>query len=134
MRGLIILFILLGFPALEIYVLIKLSGFIGWWLLLWLLSSAVLGGWLVREAGVTVPQRLFAALQSGHSLSLALLFSFRTVLAGLLLIFPGVVSDVLALLLLLLPHPKAPRPPAAANDENVIEGDWERVDDRDRLR
>lgn len=134
MRGLIILFILLGFPTLEIYVLIKLSDSIGWWLLLWLLSSAVLGGWLLREAGIMVPQRLFAALQSGHSLSLALLFSFRTVLAGLLLIFPGIVSDVLALLLLLLPHPKAPRPPAAANDENVIEGDWERVDDRDRLQ
>ncbi|HUW51476.1 MAG TPA: FxsA family protein [Sulfuricella sp.] len=128
------MFILLGFPALEIYVLIKLSGFIGWWLLLWLLASAALGSWLVREAGAMVPQRLFAALQSGHSLSLALLFSFRTVLAGLLLIFPGIVSDFLALILLLLPPPKVPGPPAAANDENIIEGDWERVDDRDRLR
>ena len=130
MRGLIFLIILLGFPALEIYVLIKLSGVIGWWLLLLLLMGVVLGGRLVREGGAMVPQRLFAALQSGHAPSLALLFSFRTVLAGLLLIFPGVVSDFLALILLFLPSPKMP---VAANDENVIEGDWERVEDRDRL-
>jgi UPF0716 protein FxsA len=134
MRGLLFLIILLGFPTLEIYVLIKLSDFIGWWLLLVLLSGVVLGSRLVQEAGAMVPQRLFAALQSGHSPSLALLFGFRTVLAGLLFIFPGIISDALALLLLLLPAPKTPAPPAAANDENVIEGDWERVDDRDRLR
>lgn len=133
MRGLLFLIILLGFPALEIYVLIELSGFFGWWLLLLLLSGVALGSRLIQEAGATVPQRLFAALQSGHSLSLALLFGFRTVLAGLLLIFPGIVSDFLALILLLLPAPKTPVPPAAANDENVIEGDWERIDDRDRL-
>lgn len=133
MRGFLILLILLGFPALEIYVLAKLAGTLGWWLLLWLLSAAVLGGWLVREAGAMVPQRLFIALQSGHSPSLALLLSFRTVLAGLLLIFPGVVSDFLALFLLLLPQPKAPRQPAATEEDGVIEGDWKRVDEHDRL-
>ncbi len=132
MRGLLILIILLGFPTLEIVVLLKLADVIGWWLLVWLLAGAVWGGWLVREAGAMVPLRLFAALQSGHSLSLALLLGFRNVLAGLLLIFPGVVSDVLALILLLLPSPKGPSPPPAA-DDGVIEGDWRRVEERDRL-
>lgn len=132
MRTLLILLILLGFPALEIYVLAKLAGTVGWWLLPWLLSSAIVGGWLVREAGAMVPLRLFAALQSGHSLSFSLLISFRTVLAGLLLIFPGVISDFLALILLLLPHPKATMP-SAANDD-VIDGEWTRVNERDRLR
>lgn len=133
MQGFLILLILLGFPALEIYLLAKLAGVFGWWLLLWLLAAAAWGGRLVGEAGATVPLRLFAALQSGHSLSLALLLSFRTVLAGLLLIFPGVVSDFLALILLLLPQPKAPRRPPAAEDDSVIEGDWRRVDEHDRL-
>ncbi|MDO9064859.1 MAG: FxsA family protein [Sulfuricella sp.] len=131
MRTLLILLILLGFPALEIYVLAKLAGTVGWWLLPWLLSSAIVGGWLVREAGAMVPLRLFAALQSGHSLSFSLLIGFRTVLAGLLLIFPGVVSDFLALILLLLPHPKATMP-SAANDD-VIDGEWTQVDERDKL-
>lgn len=131
MRTLLILLILLGFPALEIYVLVKLAETVGWWLAPWLLSSAIVGGWLVREAGAMVPLRLFAALQSGHSLSLSLSISFRTVLAGLLLIFPGVISDFLALILLLLPHPKATMP-SAANDD-VIDGEWTRVNEHDRL-
>lgn len=132
MRTLLIFLILLGFPALEIYVLAKLAGTVGWWLLPWLLSSAIVGGWLVREAGAMVPLQLVAALQSGHSLSFSLLISFRTVLAGLLLIFPGVISDFLALILLLLPHPKATMP-SAANDD-VIDGEWTRVNEHDKLR
>lgn len=119
MRTLLILLILLGFPALEIYVLAKLAGTVGWWLLPWLLSSAMVGGWLVREAGAMLPLRLFAALQAGHSLSFSLLIGFRTVLAGLLLIFPGVISDFLALILLLLPHPKVTMP-SAANGKSVV--------------
>jgi len=131
MRTLLILLILLGFPALEIYVLAKLAGTIGWWLVPWLLSSAVVGGWLVREAGARVPLQLFAALQSGHSLGFSMLIGSRTVLAGLLLIFPGVVSDFLALILLLLPHPKNVMP-TAANDD-VIDGEWTQVNEHDKL-
>lgn len=132
MRFLLILLILLGFPALEIYASARVAEIIGWWLLPWLLASAIVGGWLVREAGAMVPLRLFAALQSGHSLSLALLLGFRSVLAGLLLIFPGVVSDLLAVILLLLPHPKSAMT-TAAND-GVIEGEWRQVNERDKLR
>lgn len=132
MRTLLILLILLGFPALEIYVLAQLAGTVGWWLLPWLLSSAMVGGWLVRQAGAMLPLRLLAALQSGHSLSFSLLIGFRTVLAGLLLILPGVISDFLALLLLLLPHPRVTMPPAANDD--VIDGEWTRINEHDKLR
>ncbi|MCL4471383.1 MAG: FxsA family protein, partial [Gammaproteobacteria bacterium] len=116
MRGFFILSILLGFPALEIFATFRVAQIIGWWLLPWLIASAVVGGWLIREAGVMVPVKLFAALNAGHNLNLALLDSFRTVFAGLLLIFPGVASDFLALLLLLLPHPKM-SPQAASRDD-----------------
>lgn len=132
MRGFFILSILLGFPALEIFATFRVAQIIGWWLLPWLIASAVVGGWLIREAGVMVPVKLFAALNAGHNLNLALLDSFRTVLAGLLLIFPGVASDFLALLLLLLPHPKM-SPQATSRDDGIIEGEWTRVNERDRL-
>ncbi|MHB0984218.1 MAG: FxsA family protein [Sulfuricella sp.] len=132
MRGFFILSILLGFPALEIFATFRVAQIIGWWLLPWLIASAVVGGWLIREAGVMVPVKLFAALNAGHNLNLALLDSFRTVFAGLLLIFPGVASDFLALLLLLLPHPKM-SPQAASRDDGIIEGEWTRVNERDRL-
>ena len=133
MRGLLILFILLGFPVLEFVATARMAELIGWWLLPWLLASAALGWGLIREAGLLVPARLFAALSAGHTLNFAVLDSFRMVLAGFLLIFPGVLSDFLALILLLLPHPKAPRQPATAKDDGVIEGDWKRVDEHDRL-
>lgn len=132
MRGFFILSILLGFPALEIFATFRVAQIIGWWLLPWLIASAVVGGWLIREAGVMVPVKLFAALNAGHNLNLALLDSFRTVFAGLLLIFPGVASDFLALLLLLLPQPKM-SPQAASRDDGIIEGEWTRVNERDRL-
>lgn len=132
MRGFFILSILLGFPALEIFATFRVAQIIGWWLLPWLIASAVVGGWLIREAGVMVPVKLFAALNAGHNLNLALLDSFRTVLAGLLLIFPGVASDFLALILLLLPHPKI-SPQATSRDDGIIEGEWTRVNERDRL-
>ena len=50
----------------------------------------------------------------------------------LLLILPGVISDFLALLLLLLPHPRVTMPPAANDD--VIDGEWTRINEHDKLR
>lgn len=127
MRALAMLSILLGFPALEIFATVRVAQTIGWWLLPWLLASALLGVRVIRKAGQRLPARLFAALYAGQPPNLALLDSFRPVLAGLLLIFPGVASDALALVLLLLPHPKA-APPGAA--DGIIEGEWERIDEK----
>ena len=64
----------------------------------------------------------------------AIIDSFRTVLAGLLLIFPGVISDVMALFLLLLPlrEPAYQRAPRATpngtriRSDGVIEGEFRR--------
>lgn len=130
MRVLLILFILLGFPALEIFVLAKLAGVIGWWLLLWLILSAFVGWTLIQEEKLAMFGRLFSALQSGQPLGYAMLDSMRTLLAGVLLIFPGVVSDVMALVLLLLPRPKAIPGGNPAQEETIIEGEWQREEDK----
>lgn len=130
MRFLLILFILLGFPALEIFVLAKLAGAIGWWLLLWLLLSAFAGWTLIQEEKLAVFGRLFSSLQSGQPLGFAVLDSLRALFAGVLLIFPGVVSDAVAVVLLLLPRPKVPSRPSAAAEEIIIEGEWQREEDK----
>lgn len=131
MRFLLIVFILLGFPALEIFVLAKLAGIIGWWLLLWLILGALAGWTLIQEEKLAMFGRLFSSIQSGQSLGYAMLDSLRTLLAGVLLIFPGVVSDVMALLLLLLPRPKVLRRPAAEESGDIIiEGEWQREEDK----
>ncbi len=125
MRFPIIVFILLGFPVLEIFVTVKLAGIIGWWLAPLLILSAVAGSRLIQQEKTVVFARLFSSLQSGRPLGFAMLDSVRTLLAGVLLIFPGVVSDVLALALLLLPSPKRSRRSGPV-DDGIIEGEWQR--------
>lgn len=121
--GLIFLLVMFGFPALEIYTMFQVADVIGWWLLAWLVLSALIGWILIKEESMAVFGRLAAAMQNGQSPFAALWDSGRTMLAGLLLIFPGVLSDIFALVLLLLPN-KSDRFNArkAANDD-IIEGE-----------
>ena len=122
---LFILIILLGFPILELVILLRLGDQYGWWVGVYLLSSAVLGWNLIQEERLAVFGRLYHITQSGQSPIWALLTSAKRLLAGVLLILPGVISDVLALIILLIPMPKSRTP--AANDD-AIEGEWRRED------
>ena len=112
---LLLIAILLGFPLLEAVVLVRLSQMLGWWVLAWVVLSACAGMALIKEARFTLLARLAAGFAEGEFSITALSHSARTVLAGLLLIFPGVVSDFIAITLLLLPraeavlHAKRPR-------------------------
>ncbi len=130
MQLLIVFFILLGFPALEIVVLFRVADSIGWWLLPWLILSAAAGWTLIQEERLAMFGRLFSSLQSGQPLGFAMLDSLRTLFAGMLLIFPGVISDALAVILLLLPRARTPRPPnREAGEDVIIEGEWQREED-----
>jgi UPF0716 protein FxsA len=122
---LFILIILLGFPILELVILIRLGELYGWWVGFYLVCSAVLGWSLIQEERLAVFGRLFHITQSGDSPIWALLTSAKRMLAGILLILPGVISDILALIILLIPMPKSGV--QAANDD-VIEGEWRRED------
>lgn len=99
----LMLAILLGFPAAEITLLYKIGQSNPLWLGAWLILSAVIGIVLIKEARFALLARLGAALSQGHFSLAALIDSGRTVLAGLLLIFPGILSDIVAIVLLLLP-------------------------------
>lgn len=125
MRLLFLLLILLAFPVLELVILFQLAARFGWWLLGYLLCAA-LGGWLlIQDEQFAVFGRLAATLTSGEHPVRALLASAKKVVAGLLLIIPGVLSDVLALVLLLMPAPRMRRPQPRP-DDGVIEGEWRR--------
>lgn len=122
--------ILLGFPILEAVVLVRLSESLGWWVLAWVVLAACAGMALIKEARFALIARLAAGVAQGEYSINALTDSARTVLAGLLLIFPGVVSDLIAITLLLLPGRRisadvAPRraPPAGV----LIEGEFRRT-------
>ena len=116
--------ILLGFPLLELWVAVLVAQKIGWWLLLWLIGSTIFGITLIREQQFAILSHVMRAAQQGGDPFQAIFASGRILMAGLLLIFPGVVSDGLALLLLIRPRPPAP----AAPDSDVIEGEYRRED------
>ena len=121
--------ILLGFPALELIVAIRLAHDIGWWLGAWLVISALVGAALVRGAGIGLPGRLATALREGNSILTGVVDSGRTLIAGLLFIFPGVLSDLLAIAILLVPF-RIPLAGNASPTGGIIEGQFRRVDER----
>lgn len=125
---LLLISILLGFPLLEAVVLVRLSQTLGWWVLAWVVLSACAGMALIKEARFTLLARLAAGLAEGEFSITALSHSARTVLAGLLLIFPGVVSDLIAITILLLPGPRVAQQGAVRRSGGgaVIEGEFRR--------
>ena len=116
--------ILLGFPLLEFWVAVLVAQKIGWWLLVWLIGSVILGATLIREQQFALLGHVIRAAQQGGDPFQAIFASGRILLAGLLFIFPGVVSDGLALLLLIWPRPQIPPTP----ESDIIEGEYRRED------
>jgi UPF0716 protein FxsA len=143
---LVILAILMGFPLLEGSLLFKLASGehgSGVWVLAWLVFAAIAGVVLIKQARFSLVSRLALALSQGQFSISALVDSFRTVIAGLLLIFPGFISDVMALAILLIPirepafaragvsrsqaRPTPTRPfTADSGNQSVIEGEFRR--------
>jgi len=121
--ALLFLLLVLGFPALEIYTMVAVADAIGWWLLAWLCFSVFVGWALIRNESRAVFGRVVVAMQNGQSPFAAIWDSGRTMLAGGLLIFPGVVSDVFALILLLLPNKSEKFAAQRSYDEGVVEGE-----------
>lgn len=126
---LLLVAILLGFPLLEAVVLVRLSETLGWWLFAWVLLAACAGIALIKEARFAMLARLAAGLAQGRFSIAAFTDSARTVVAGFLLVFPGVISDLIALTLLLWPGPRmatesVSRPRSGGT---LIEGEFRRT-------
>lgn len=134
--------IAVAFLALEIVGMALMAGKIGVLATFaWLLADLLAGGWLMRGAWAGALPDLAQAAQRGRDPLAELWKSGRRFLAGLLLIFPGFITDVLALVLLLgagLPRgPAAGAPPprwrqqapgAGRRDDGAIEGEFRRED------
>ena len=75
---------------------------------------SLLGAWLAKREGLGVLRRIQAALDRGQTPSTEVVDGGLILLAGALMIAPGFISDVLALLLLLPPTRAIVRVPVAA--------------------
>jgi UPF0716 protein FxsA len=148
--------LLLGFPLIEIAVLIEVGKAIGFWPTLGLLIlSATAGMLIIREQGVSMVGRMFDRISRGGLAFVAMVDSYFVILAGILLIIPGFVTDALGLALLVPPvrrlilgavlpgfadarrddragraRPDAPR--EQPKQPITIDGTYERIDDKDQ--
>lgn len=126
---LLLLLMLLCFPLLEAVVLVRLFQTMGWWIVAWCVLAACAGMALIKEARFALVARLAAGVAQGHFSINALTDSARVVIAGLLLIFPGIISDLIAITLLLLPSRQAVPDTAQRRPGGgtLIEGEFRRT-------
>lgn len=124
-RVLAIFALLASLPVLEAWLLFELGSRYGWWVAAWLVIAAILGLMLIRFERIVWAIRLAGSLREQRSPFTALLRSARTVVVGVLLIFPGVISDAAALALWLWPLPKG-GPLDGGSRPDAIEGEFRR--------
>jgi UPF0716 protein FxsA len=129
----LVLLIVLAFPVIDVLATLRFARWTGVPVLAWMLVSTAAGLLLLRHERLGFRARTLAALRGDRPLMRGLFDSGRKVLAALLLILPGVLSDLIALLLLLLPI-NVGRPLATAGAGfgmprgDALEGDYRRVD------
>lgn len=137
-----LLLALLSLPILEIYLLIKVGGLLGFLpTLALLMAAASAGAYLLRTQSWSAWQKVQASLARGELPAAELMDGMLIMAGGILLLLPGFLSDVVGLLCLipstrrvagayLVKH----RYGAEAADggdtrkTNVIEGEFKRED------
>jgi UPF0716 protein FxsA len=100
--ALFVLFVVV--PLVELWVIIQVGEAIGAWNTIGLLLLVSVGGaWLVKREGMSVYRRFRRQVEAGTVPGKELADGFMILLAGALLLTPGFVTDVFAVLLLLPP-------------------------------
>ncbi len=116
----ILVLLFIGVPFAEIYVLLQVGHAIGILnTLALLILVSVVGAWLAKREGLGVVRRMQAAVNAGRVPGTELIDGFLILLAAALMLTPGFLTDILAILLLLPPVravvrrelAPAPRPP-----------------------
>ncbi len=138
--GWMILLVLIGWPVLEIATFIQVGTWIGLvpTILLFLAAGAV-GLWMLRAEGISLLLRAQTQMRDGIVPMNEAFDALCLVVGGVLLLLPGFLSDIVALILF-LPITRAlvrqvlvrafPRTPARATAQTqalIIEGEFEEV-------
>lgn len=100
MRAFLLLFLL--FPVLELFVLVRVGMSIGFlWTFLLVLSTSVLGLFVMRVAGLATALRARESLSRGELPAQQMLEGLMIAVGGGLLLLPGFISDILGVICLL---------------------------------
>jgi UPF0716 protein FxsA len=88
-------------PLVELYILIKIGSRIGGVnTILLVVTTAMLGAWLARLQGLRTLQQIQVSLSQGQIPAEELIDGVLILVGGILLITPGVLTDLFALVLL----------------------------------
>ncbi len=99
MGKLVLLFTLI--PIAELFLLLRIGGYAGFWpTLAMVIATGFVGAWLARSEGRRVLRGWGDALANGQVPEQGLLDGLLVLVAGVLLVTPGVLTDVVAILLL----------------------------------
>ncbi|MBB1127096.1 FxsA family protein [Thiospirillum jenense] len=91
-------------PLIELYLLIKIGAIIGPLTIILLeLATAALGGYLLQRQGVSVLMRVQRLMAQGQMPALELLDGALLLIGGVALLLPGLITDVLGMILLIPP-------------------------------
>ncbi|MFP5348443.1 MAG: FxsA family protein [Gammaproteobacteria bacterium] len=140
------LFAVLLLPLVEIFVLVKVGHAIGALnTVLAIVFAAILGVFTMRVQGFATAFRVRAAVARGELPGTALLDGLWLLLAGLLLLIPGFISDAIALLLFIpvvrqtlgrvlvgslsMPVNRTGAPQGDTSGPRTLEGEYKRHDD-----
>jgi len=127
---LVFLGILIALPVLDIYATLRFAEALnvpGWLLFA---PGIMLGFVLMKRETRTLKSRFVGAMQS-MALHGMVFDSGRRMLAAVLLLTPGFLSDVFAVFLLLIPNRATPQPAAATAapaGPKTVEGEFRRVE------
>ncbi len=131
----LLLAIVLGFPLIDLYMTVRFARWTGVPVWAWLTMSVVAGLYLLRNERTAFRANTVAAMHGEQPLLRGLVDSGRKVLAGVLFLLPGILSDLLALVLLALPlnlgREFAARTAAAGpfrSNRKALDGEFRRVD------
>lgn len=128
---------LLLWPLIEIGLFVTIGGRIGLWATMAVIfGSFALGVFVIRMQGGGAVLRARQGLRAGQVQSLNLGRGLFGVIAGLLLILPGFLTDILGLILLLPPVQRLlggailsrMQGRTTVQTANVIDGEWQRID------
>ena len=128
----LLLLVFVAYPIAEIITIVLLAKAIGtFWVVLWLIAAFFGGGLMLRHHKLAVGAALFNDVRTGR-LSVHSLFAVaRYYIAAVLLMLPGILGDVIALVLLLPWGRLAGKGPAASamppENSDIIDGEYRHV-------
>ena len=89
-------------PAVEIFVILQVGGWIGLWpTLALIILTALAGAWLTQHQGFAAVRQLQESMLTGSRIGTSLIHAALVLAAGVVMLAPGFVTDAIGLFLLI---------------------------------